>query len=54
MKKDITELFCFVDDFAKDIEEVKAHQLGLICEKHLQIIDKGISVHFPRKRVHIV
>ena len=28
MKKDITELFCFVDDFTKDIEEeVKTHQL---------------------------
>lgn len=28
MKSDITELFCLVDDFAKDIEEeVKMHQL---------------------------
>lgn len=28
MKKDITELFCFVDDFAKGIaKEVKSHQL---------------------------
>ncbi len=28
MKKNITELFCFVDDFVKSIEEeVKAHQL---------------------------
>jgi len=28
MKKDITELFCFVDDFAKEIEkEVKTYQL---------------------------
>jgi hypothetical protein len=28
MKKDITELFCFIDDFAKGIErEVKSHQL---------------------------
>ena len=28
MKKDITELFCFVDDFAKDMEkEIKNHQL---------------------------
>lgn len=28
MKKDITELFCFVDDFAKDMKiEIKKHQL---------------------------
>jgi Transposase DDE domain len=28
MKKDITELFCFVDDFSKGLEEeIKSHQL---------------------------
>ena len=44
MKKDITELFCFIDDFAQGIEkEVKSHQLTSPVSRHTLTRSPGLT-----------